>query len=137
LVHGVERVDGSMDPIEGRFVFHGHLSADGAIVAGTLSEEQVNAGVANIWADFQKGAAARAQLYHGPLVLRFQVSASGQVETCDVLLDRVTGIDATDVIWPALSEALIAKISAHRFVGTEGSTVVIQPFLFGESLSRP
>jgi len=32
LVHGVERVDGSMDPVEGRFVLHGHLRADGPMI---------------------------------------------------------------------------------------------------------
>jgi hypothetical protein len=32
LPHGVERVDGSMDPTEGRFVLHGHLSEGGTIM---------------------------------------------------------------------------------------------------------
>ena len=36
LPHAVERIDGSMDPVEGRFVIHGHLSEGGAIVEGAL-----------------------------------------------------------------------------------------------------
>ena len=41
MPHGVERVDGSMDPVEGRFVLHGHLRDKGAIVSGALTEQQV------------------------------------------------------------------------------------------------
>jgi hypothetical protein len=131
LVHGVERVDGSMDPVEGRFVLHGHLRADGPVVAGALTEQQVDTAFNDIQADFLKASAARARLYHGPVVLRFQVDAAGRVETCDVLMDRVVATDATDVSWPALSKVLVASVLAHRFPQASGPTVVIQPFLFG------
>ena len=36
LPHAVERVDGLMDPVEGRIVLHGHLSEGSAIIAGAL-----------------------------------------------------------------------------------------------------
>ena len=29
MTHGVQRVEGSMDPVEGRFVLHGHISEAG------------------------------------------------------------------------------------------------------------
>jgi hypothetical protein len=121
-----------MDPVEGRFVLHGHLRADGPVVAGALTEQQVGAGYNDIQNDFLKASAARARLYHGPVVLRFQVDAAGRVETCDVLMDRVVATDASDVNWPALSKALVACVLAYRFPQTSGPTVVIQPFLFGD-----
>ena len=63
LVHGVERVEGSMDPVEGRFVLHGHLRADGPMVAGALSVDQVNAAIAHVWSEFLKaGGCPRAPL---------------------------------------------------------------------------
>ncbi len=132
LVHGVERIEGSMDPLEGRFVLHGHLRADGPMIAGALAPAQVDAAVRQIWTGFLTAAAARARLYHGPIVLRFQVAASGEVESCTALMDRVVGTDASDVGWPALANELVAMLGRHRFPQVEGPTVVIQPFLFGE-----
>jgi hypothetical protein len=132
LVHGVERVEGSMDPLEGRFVLHGHLRADGPTIAGALTAAQVNSAVKEVWSEFLKVATARARLYHGPIVLRFQVAAAGQVESCAVLMDSVTAAEASDVDWPSLANQLVALLSRHRFPQADGPTVVIQPFLFGD-----
>ena len=41
LPHAVERVEGSMDPVEGRFVLHGHISESGPAVAGALHPDAV------------------------------------------------------------------------------------------------
>ena len=41
LPHSVERVDGSMDPAEGRFVLDGHLREAGSMIAGALSEDMI------------------------------------------------------------------------------------------------
>jgi 2OG-Fe(II) oxygenase superfamily len=133
LVHGVERIEGSMDPREGRVVLHGHLRADGPLVAGALSAAQVDDAATQIWTGFLNAAAARARLYHGPIALRFQVAASGQVESCAVLMDRVVATDASDVGWPALANELVVTLGRHRFPLAEGPTVVIQPFLFGDA----
>ena len=132
LVHGVERVEGAMDPREGRFVLHGHLRADGPTIAGALVAKQVDGAVKEVWSEFLNAAAARARLYHGPIALRFQVAASGQVESCAVLMDRVTAAEASDVEWPSLANELVATLSRHRFPQADGPTVVIQPFLFGD-----
>ena len=132
LVHGVERLEGSMDPSEGRFVLHGHLRSAGPMIAGALSAEQVTAGIDAIWKQFAGVAAARVRLYHGPIALRFQVAPSGQVETCAVLMDRITAAEVTDAAWPALAEQLVATVSRHRFPQADGPSVVIQPFLIGE-----
>jgi hypothetical protein len=132
LVHGVERVEGPMDPVEGRFVLHGHLRADGPMIAGALFAEQVDGAVKEVWSEFFNAAAARARLYRRPIALRFQVAASGQVESCAVLMDRVTAAEASDVEWPSLANELVALLCRHRFPQAEGPTAVIQPFLFGD-----
>ena len=133
LVHGVERVEGSMDPVEGRFVLHGHLRADGPTIAGALPAEQVNTAIVQVWTDFMKAAAARARLYHGPIALRFEIAGSGQVEACAALMDRVTAREASDVGWLSLADELVARLKRHRFPPADGPTVVIHPFLFGEA----
>jgi hypothetical protein len=41
LPHAVQGVEGVMDPLEGRFVLHGHISEQGPIVDGALEPETV------------------------------------------------------------------------------------------------
>ena len=41
--HAVQRVEGPMDPVEGRFVLHGHLSEAGVVAQGGLHADQVKA----------------------------------------------------------------------------------------------
>ena len=43
IPHAVQRVDGSMDPLEGRIVLHGHISEAGVVAEGGLSGEVVQA----------------------------------------------------------------------------------------------
>lgn len=137
MPHGVERVEGSMNPVEGRFVLHGHLHDKGAIVSGALTEHQVGSVLIEALTSFSAEALARIRLYHGPVVFRIFIDASGAVKSCAVLLDRVTATDATDVGWPNMKSRLIAKVAALKFPKAEGETTVIQPLLMGTSLFRP
>src|SRR5208283_5534750 len=52
LPHGVERVEGSMDPVEGRFVLHGHLSETGTMSTGALSVAVVEEALVGLLRDF-------------------------------------------------------------------------------------
>jgi len=137
MPHGVERVDGSMDPLEGRFVLHGHLRDKGAIVSGALTEKQVSEVVMEALIGFSSEALSRIRLYHGPVVLRMAINPAGAVDSCSVLLDRVTAADSTDMGWQKMQNSLIAKFKSLRFPESGGKTTVTQPVLLGASLFRP
>jgi len=136
IPHGVERVDGSMDPVEGRFVLHGHLRDNGPIVSGALTEQQVGSVVIEALTSFSAEALSRMRLYHGPVIFRLAIAAGGAVKSC-VLLDRVTATDATDTGWPMLQNSLIAKFDALEFPEADGETTVTLPLRMGTSLFRP
>jgi 2OG-Fe(II) oxygenase superfamily len=137
MPHGVERVDGSMDPTEGRIVLHGHLRDRGCIVSGALSEQQVREVVIEAILAFSAEALARIRLYHGPVVFRLAISPAGKVEACRVLLDRVTASDNTDSGWTLMQRSLQRKLMGLRFPAAPGPTTLIQPVLLGASLFRP
>jgi hypothetical protein len=137
MPHGVERVDGSMDPVEGRFVLHGHLRDKGAIVSGALTEQQVGEVVMEALIGFSSESLSRLRLYHGPVVLRLSIDPRGKVDSCSVLLDRVTAIDSSDMGWQNMRNGLIAKLKALKFAESNGPTTVTQPVLLGTSLFRP
>jgi Rps23 Pro-64 3,4-dihydroxylase Tpa1-like proline 4-hydroxylase len=131
LPHAVERVDGSMDPVEGRFVLHGHLREGGAVVVGALSAAAISGLLNETLTQFAAECSAAIALYHGPLSLRLTIAASGAVEACDILIDRVLHSDAGHVDWEAVRADLIARLKALRFPTAGGRTVLIQPVLFG------
>lgn len=136
LPHAVEQVDGSMDPVEGQFVLHGHLSESGPAVQGALSPAEIAEPVAAVLREFAEEAAARIALFHGPLSLRFVVGKSGSVTACDVLLDRVIHIDSGNADWDVLLARIVERFKATEFPRKPGETVVIQPVTFGPALRR-
>lgn len=136
MPHAVERVDGSMDPLEGRFVFHGHIKETGALVAGALKPEAASEVVMSALAPFVDESFARIRLYHGPLVLRIEVEPGGAVESVRVVLDRVTAPDRSDAEWPSLRARLIKTFKELRFPVAPAKTSITQPVTFGASLFR-
>ena len=134
LPHAVERIDGSMDPIEGRIELHGHLSETGTIVTGDLPGEVVEASLTGLFRDFAERNSARIALYRGPLVLRFVINAKGSIETCDTLVDRVVHEDPRHAEWEPLRADLVSRIKMLKFPPALGETAVTKPLVFGAPL---
>lgn len=120
-----------MDPVEGRFVLHGHLSEGSAIIAGALpaaaAAEQLN----EVLARFGVEMAASVALYNGPLVFRVTINAAGVVEGCEIIVDRVIHPDPGHVGWEPVRANLAGRLKALKFPAAKGRTVLIQPVLFG------
>jgi 2-oxoglutarate-Fe(II)-dependent oxygenase superfamily protein len=131
LPHAVERVDGLMDPVEGRFVLHGHLSEGSAIIAGALPAAAATEQLNEVLARFGVEMAASVALYHGPLVFRVTVNAAGAVEACEIIVDRVIHPDPGHVGWESVRANLAGRLKALKFPAAKGRTVLIQPVLFG------
>jgi len=132
LPHAVERIDGSMDPVEGRFVIHGHLSEGGMIIEGALPGAAIAGPVGDLLRRFHDEAAAAAVLYHGPLILRLQIKESGGVADCTVLLDRVMHPDPGHADWERLRARLVDRFQGTTFPPAAGETLLILPISFGK-----
>jgi len=136
LPHAVERVEGSMDPLEGRFVLHGHLSESGTIT-GALPPAVVEEAVTRLLSDFGARNSAQISLYDGPLVLRFIIGPGGSVKTCDILVDRVIHADAGHAEWEPLRGDLVNMFKSLKFPPAAGETMVTQPLAFEARLLGP
>lgn len=137
LPHSVERLDGSMDPVEGRFVLHGHLSEGGTILEGALSQDLVAGPLLELLRQIGEEWSAEVALYNGPLILRLTVAAGGAVAACRVMVDRVIHPDPGHVEWEPLRAKLVRRFEGLRFPPAVGETVLIQPLLFGGSVGQP
>jgi 2OG-Fe(II) oxygenase superfamily len=130
--HAVARVEGAMDPVEGRFVLHGHISEDQvAAVSGALPAEAVTRPVDAALRAFAEEHAARLPLYHGPLSLRITIGSAGGVELCDVLIDRVVHPNPDDNNWVELREKICERVESLTFPAAAGTTELVLPLLFG------
>jgi hypothetical protein len=131
LVHGVERVDGSMDPLHGRFVMHGHIREAGPLASGGLSIELLSQGIRDAVNDFLDENLACASLCHGPLVIRFKISTSGKVIDCRKVLDRVVCENDAIADRAPLQTNLVNRLKRQIFPRASKPTVVTLPVTFG------
>jgi len=131
LPHAVERIEGAMDPVEGRFVLHGHVSEGGRIVDGAPPAIAVAGPIADALRGFREKTAAAAGLYHGPLVLRLRIDPAGSVADCAALLDRVLHPDPGHADWERVCERLLDHFRSIKFSPAAGETMVAQPIAFG------
>jgi hypothetical protein len=134
LPHAVEPLEGSMDPLEGRFVLHGHLGESGPIVGGALAPDTVVAPLAAALEGF--AASTFLDGYHGPLTLRLDIRPQGDVASCRVMLDRVLHPDPGDGRWPWLLGDLVARLAALTFPAAAASSIIVAPVVFGAQLPR-
>jgi hypothetical protein len=137
LVHGVERVSGSMDPVEGRFVMHGHIEEAGPIVAGALPRETVADGIRRALARFSGSQLGVMQRYHGLMTVRFTVSPLGDVANLQVVVDGVFDVRESDPEWPQVRGKLLEALQATAFQAASGETSVTAPLTFGGPMRDP
>ncbi len=123
--HAVQRVEGSMDPVEGRFVLHGHLSEAGVIAQGALHADQVKAALDPIVAEISKQVSPTVK---GPLVVRLTISAHGSVDGIRPILDRLASSASEDTA--PFRDHVLATLSAARFPAADSVTSANVPLIF-------
>lgn len=123
-----------MDPTEGRFVLHGHLSESGTMVSGALAGAVVEEALVALLRDFAGRNSARIALYQGPLALRFVIGANGSVKNCDIVVDRVIHEDPHHIEWEVLRADLVNRVKGLKFPPAQGETAVTKPLVFGVPL---
>ncbi len=138
MIHGVERVEGSMDPVDGRFVLHGHIQEQGPLVGGALSHEILQAGLQETLRAFVAECGEEAYDFHGPISVRFTIYPDGTIGGLHVLLDRVTHVAERHAeAWPDLRLKFLNAVSRARFPKADGPTVVVLPMAFAGPAGRP
>jgi hypothetical protein len=129
MPHGVQRIEGSMDPLDGRLVLHGHISEGDAVISGPLTPQTVESALMPALERALGAFGETENLHHGPLTLRLEIAPDGRVAACQILVNRVARSDGGS------PEALVAKVvesvGALRFPPGGAPTLVILPILTG------
>jgi hypothetical protein len=132
MPHGVQRVEGSMNPAEGRFVLHGHISENGPMADGPLDAVAVTRTVYEALGPLLSDVQSKHVLHHGPLVLRVAIEPDGRVSNVDRLVDRLARADGNSA--GVVVGQVIQIIRAVRFPEAPGPTEATLPLLFGGNL---
>jgi len=136
LVHGVQRVAGSMDPLDGRCVMHGHIDQTGPIILGALPIEAVRDGISTAIQRFATEKTTSIASYHGPIVFRLTIAADGRVSGLRVLLDRVFDEQSNDARCEVAKINLAEALAQSLFPAAAGETTVTLPVTFGGPVGR-
>ena len=132
MPHGVQRVEGTMDPLEGRLVLHGHIREADASLSGPLdpadAERAVHPAMTRLLADTGLGDGS----CHGPLVVRLHIEPGGTVSRHGLLVDRVA---RTDGGWArAAVDRVVEGLAAVRFPRADGPSELTLPLMIGGPL---
>lgn len=132
MPHGVQRVEGSMNPVEGRFVLHGHISESGPSAEGPLDAVALARLVYDALGPLLSDVMRKHVFHHGPLVLRVTIEPDGSVSNIDRLVDRLARADGNSA--GVVVGQVIQIIRAVRFPEASAATELTLPLLFGGNL---
>ena len=133
--HAVQPVEGSYDPVDARFVVHGHIRESGPRFDGAITRESALAVVATVneqLAPFQAGADAGS--WHGPLCLRAKVLSDGTIGEVIRQVDRVFPVNAHRDDTRAPVRRALEVVHSLRFAPMAGSAEISLPIQFGQGL---
>jgi hypothetical protein len=131
MPHGVNRIEGSMDPVHGRLVLHGHISETGPGTQGPLHPDQIGPPI-EAAANEALGGFELSCDPHGPVVIRLTIEPDGSVSDGRLVLDRLAFPDGSPTT--GMAEAIFAAALRATFPEAPASTEAIVPVLIGGPL---
>jgi hypothetical protein len=129
LPHGVRRVDGSMDPREGRLVIHGWFVQPRPFIEGKLTTAQLAAEIDTLTTAMAPALEAGLSV-SGLLSLSFQVGAGGRVSGVRLLSDTTRVVGSEEPHRKALIRLILKAVRDFRFPASARGSRVTLPLVF-------
>jgi hypothetical protein len=129
MIHGVERVEGTMNPFDGRLALHGHITENGIHIVGALAYKEV----APMLAFTQREIVSKLQTVghsgRGILTLRMRILHTGIVEQVEMLSELISYMD--EPMKKEVCEQIFQNLRSLRFPPKRGNSQVILPIHLG------
>ncbi len=128
IPHGVRRVEGSMDPAEGRVVIHGWFVQPRPFIEGPLAPRALQRCIDEVTGALAPWLEAGLAVA-GLLSVRFTVR-EGRAQRLRVLVDTLRAPAEGEAALGPLVAALVAAVKAHRFPRARAVSHVTLPLVF-------
>jgi hypothetical protein len=135
IIHGVQPVQGTMDPLAGRVVLHGHLKAGSLILTGSLRSsvaESDLSGIRPVLDQLASFCRPYAPLFHGFMILRASIQPDGRVSAVRSLCDRIVPITPDRTQLGPFKQQAVQILSALVFPACTGPSELTVPVLVGD-----
>lgn len=129
LPHAVRRVDGSMDPVEGRLVIHGWFVQPRPFIEGPLPEAALEQAIGEVTEAITPVLAAGLPLA-GLLSVGFSVTPGGEVKGLRVLADTTRSLPEFEVEKKAVLRSVKRALGGFRFPKRAKGSRVTLPLVF-------
>lgn len=127
IIHGVQAVQGTMDPLQGRVVLHGHLKADVVAVAGPLPPDAAMKAAGSALEEVGRLVREAAPFVHGFMTLRLAIDPAGTVTGVRPLLDRLLPPTPDVERVDQFRRAVIDRLSGVAFPKADGPSELTLP----------
>jgi hypothetical protein len=131
VIHGVAPIMGTMDPVAGRVVLHGHLKAESAILTGALPVGVVRAAAASVQDRLRALLQEHAQLFHGFMTLRLHIGPEGRVAFVQPLCDRILPLSHDTGKLEAFKTEISQLVASVPFPAAHGPSELTLPVIVG------
>jgi hypothetical protein len=129
LPHGVRRVDGSMDPTEGRLVIHGWFVQPRPFIEGPLPEKALQAAIGQVTEAIAPELEAGLPIA-GLLSVGFEVTPSGEARRVRVLVDTTRTVPEAERQRRGLVRRVRQVLEKARFPARPSGSSVTLPLVF-------
>jgi hypothetical protein len=131
VIHGVQPVMGTMDPLQGRVVMHGHLKAEGGILTGALPADVVRTAITPALERIRGVIQEHGRLFHGFMTLRMTIGPDGRVASVQALCDRILTLSPDKSRLEPFKSQVAQMLAAVPFPAAQGPTELTLPVLVG------
>jgi hypothetical protein len=131
VIHGVQPLQGTMDPLAGRVVLHGHLKAEGGILNGALSADAVLGALEPTLEKIGTLTREHGPFFHGFTTLRLAIQADGRVASVQPLCDRILPLSPEKSRLEPFRQQLVEMLSSVPFPSAQGASELTLPVFVG------
>jgi hypothetical protein len=129
IIHGVQTIQGTMDPLQGRVVLHGHLRADSAAMIGPLEPAATVPVIGPILERIKILAGQHTSVLNGFVTLRLFIQPDGRVTKVQALCDRILPLSADGSCVESFKRDVVGLLSDLQFPPASAASELTLPVL--------
>ena len=131
VIHGVQPIQGTMEPLQGRVVLHGHLRAEAFVVNGPLDAQSALQAITPAYEGVRTLVRQHGSLLHGFVTLRLSIREDGGVAAVRALCDRILPVSPDTSRVEPFKADVIGLLSGVRFPTAPAASELTLPILVG------